>query len=108
MSHASGNPTAYEKKDINIKKVTVYTVITVILLILTVVLIDQWFLKTKEEMYQEMFLKPKNRELIQLQAREDSLLNSYGRDDSTGAYRIPIDSAIALTAAENPSIDAKK
>ncbi|MGH8015248.1 MAG: hypothetical protein ACREBV_03565 [Candidatus Zixiibacteriota bacterium] len=101
MSHSSGHPTGYEKKDINIRKVVVYSIISIILVILSIVLLDEWYLKTKEEIYQEMVLKPKNQELLQLRAREDSLLNSYGKDDSTGAYRIPIDSAIALTVKEN-------
>lgn len=101
MSHGSGHPTGYEKKDINVRKVVVYSIISVILVILSIVLVDEWYLKTKEEIYQEMVLAPKNQELIEIRAREDSLLTTYGRDDSTGAYRIPIDSAIAITVREN-------
>ena len=101
MSHSAGHPTGYEKKDINVRKVIVYGFIAVILVILSVVLVDEWFLKTKEEIYQEMVLKPKSQELLELRAREDSLLNSYGRNDSTGTYQIPIDSAIAITVREN-------
>jgi hypothetical protein len=108
LSHGSGHPTGYEKKDINIKKVTAYSFITIVLLIGTVVVIDEWFIKTKEEIYQEMVLEPKNQELLQLRAREDSLLSTYGRDDSTGAYRIPIDSAIALTSAETQANNSKQ
>jgi len=59
-------------------------------------------------MYKEMVLQPQNQKLLQLRAREDSLLVSYGKADSTGlAYRIPIDSAMALIAAEKGS-DIKK
>lgn len=107
MSHSSGHPTGYEKKDINIRKVSFYAIITVVLIALCVVLVNEWFLKTKEEIYTEMVLKPKNQELIDIRAREDSLLNTYGRDDSTGTYRIPIDSAIALTARENGTKSSK-
>jgi len=107
LSHGSGHPTGYEKKDINVRKVVLYTFISVFLVILSIVLVNEWFLKTKEEIYQEMVLKPKNQELIDIRAREDSLLNSYGKNDSTETYRIPIDSAIAITVRENGSGSSK-
>ncbi len=100
MTHTAEHPSGYEKKDLNIKKIVRYTVIFVILLIVMLVLLEEWFMKTKEDLYQEMVLEPPNKELIQLRNREDNLLNSYGMADSTGAYRIPIDSAMALTATE--------
>lgn len=94
------HPSGYEKKDLNIKKVVRDSTIVIVLLIICLIVLEEWFIKTKEELYQEMVLEPKNQELVQLRAREDSLLTSYGIADSTGAFRIPIDSAMGLIAAE--------
>lgn len=77
-----------------------FTFIFIVVLTVGLMMINEWFIKTKEDLYYEMVLKPKNQELLQLHAREDSVMNSYGIADSTGAFRIPIDSAIALVAAE--------
>ncbi len=100
MSHASGHSGGYEKRDINVKNIAVFTFIFIVVLTVGLMMINEWFIKTKEDLYYEMVLKPKNQELLQLHAREDSVMNSYGIADSTGAFRIPIDSAIALVAAE--------
>ena len=103
MAHATGHSGGYEKRDINVKNITLFALISIVVLVVLLIMVDEWFIKTKEDLYYEMVLKPKNQELLQLRAREDSLLNSYGTADSTGAYRIPIDSAIALVAAETAS-----
>lgn len=108
MTHSSEHPSGYEKKDLNIKKVVRDATIVIISLIIMLVLLEEWFMKTKEDLYREMVLEPQNQELIQLRAREDSLLTSYGKADSAGAFRIPIDSAIALTAAETTAGSKKK
>jgi hypothetical protein len=108
LTHTAERPSGYEKKDLNIKKVVRYTVILVILLIIMLVLLEQWFMKTKEDLYKEMVLEPPNKELIQLRLKEESMLTTYGKPDSTGAYRIPIDSAIALIAAETTTGSQKK
>ncbi len=108
MTHSVEHPSGYEKRDLNIKKVVSYAVIVIVLLIVMLVLLEEWFIKTKEDLYQEMVLEPPNKELFQLRAREDRLLTSYGKEDSTGAYRIPIDSALALTAAETITGSKKK
>lgn len=103
MSHATGHSGGYEKRDINVRKVAVFALISIVILAVLLIIVENWFIKTKEDLYYEMVLKPKNKELLQFQAHEDSLLNSYGIADSTGGYRIPIDSAIALVATETES-----
>lgn len=80
-----------------------FTLISIVVLAVLLIMVDEWFIRTKEDLYYEMVLHPKNPQLLELRAREDSLLNSYGIADSTGAYRIPIDSAIKVTAAEAAS-----
>lgn len=108
MTHTVEHPSGYEEKDLNIKKIVRFAVIFVILLIVMLVMLEEWFMKTKEDLYQEMVLEPPNKELIQLRLREENMLTTYGKPDSTGAYRIPIDSAIALTAAETATGSKKK
>ena len=103
MSHATGHSGGYEKRDVNVRKISIFAIISIVILAILLTMIDEWFIKTKEDLYYEMVLKPKNKELLQLQVHEDSLLNSYGIADSTGAFRIPIDSAMALVAAETVS-----
>ncbi len=100
MSHPTGHSGGYEKRDINVKNIAIFTFIFIVVLTVGLIMINEWFIRTKEELYFEMVLQPKNQELLQLRAREDSLMNSYGIADSTGAFRIPIDSAMVLVAAE--------
>ena len=100
MSHAPGHSGGYEKRDVNVKNIAWFTLISIIVLAILLVMVNEWFIKTKEDLYYEMVLKPKNPELSKLRAHEDSVMNSYGIADSTGAFRIPIDSAMALVAAE--------
>ena len=103
MSQTTGHSGGYEKRDINVKNIAVFTFIFIVVLTVALTILNDWFIKTKEDLYYEMVLKPKNPELLQLRALEDSVMNSYGIADSTGAYRIPIDSAMALVAAEAAS-----
>lgn len=98
MEHPSG----YEKKDINVKLTIIWGVIMIFFLIVSLIAVNDWFIKTKEEMYDEMVLKPVNQELLELRAHEDSLLSSYGKSDTlSGVYHIPIDSAMKIMAQEN-------
>jgi hypothetical protein len=103
LSQATGHSGGYEKRDINVKNISWFTLISIVVLAVLLVMVDEWFIKTKEDLYYEMVLKPKNPELLQVRAREERLLNSYGIADSTGAFRIPIDSAMALVAVEEES-----
>ena len=64
------------------------------------VTLSDYFIYKKEQMYQEMVLEPENPQLVELRARENRVLNSYGLADSAaGEYHIPIDSAMKQVAA---------
>lgn len=95
--HASG----YEKKDVNIKQILFWTIAMVLAIILSLVLLNEYFLSVKEEMIYEEVLKPESLTLRDVRAKEDLLLNSYELIDSTTqVYRIPIDRAMELVAQE--------
>ncbi len=101
MSHDSGHAGGYEKSDINPRKIIVYAAILIIVLVIMLVLLNDYFIYQKEQLYREMVLEPENQELLELRAREDSILNSYGlADTATREYRIPIDSAMKQVAED--------
>lgn len=109
MSHSTDHPSGYEKRDISVKWTLFWASMGVLFLLLSLTGINEWFIKTKEEMYDDMVLKPANQELIELRAHEDSLLSSYGKDDTlSGVYHIPIDSAMKLMAEKSSNVGTKK
>ncbi len=92
----------YESRDINLKLVIAVGLTGVMLLVLVLIGLDQYFTAVTEKQIEEAVLVPVSKDLLALRAHEDSLLDSYGVVDSArGIYRIPIDSAIALLVAEN-------
>jgi hypothetical protein len=106
MSETTGHsglehPSGYEKKDTNVRKLTLYAFLTVIFVAVSAVVLNEYFVLTREGLYYEQVLQPISEEYTQLQAREDSLLTSYELIDTAGQfYRIPIDSAMKLTLQE--------
>ncbi len=120
MSAEHGNDKqmpGYESRDVNLKLTIVVGVLSILLLIFVLVGLDQYFTAVVERQVEKAVMSPISRDLQALRAHEDSMLNSYGLvDSSRGVYRIPIDSAIALLAAEsetesdtqspNPDVDA--
>ena len=100
MSHDTGHAGGYENRDVNAKKIMIYAVIFIVVLVIMLILLNDYFIYQKEQMYREMVLEPENPQLLELRAKEDSILNSYGlADTATGEYRIPIDSAMKQAAA---------
>ena len=100
MSHDSGHATGYEETDIDPKKILLFAVVLIFILIISLVLLDDYFIYKKEQMYREMVLEPENPQLVELRAKENRVLSSYGLADSAaGEYHIPIDSAMKQVAA---------
>ena len=100
MSHDLGHADGYEKTDIDIKMIVIYAVLLIAFLIVSLILLEEYFIYKKEQMYQEMVLEPENPPLVELRAKENRVLHSYGLADSAaGEYHIPIDSAMKQVAA---------
>ena len=100
------HPSGYEKQDASVRNVTIIAVVGVLLLIVSAVLLDDYFVHTREQQVYELSLQPVSADLKQLRSTEEKLLNSYALIDSTtGRYRIPVYRAMELVAAESTEGD---
>lgn len=98
----SDHPSGYEKRDTSIRSILVTTIITVVVLVVSIVVIYDYFITTREAVIYDQSLRPEAVELVALRAAEDSILTSYELIDTLhGTYRIPIDRAMELLAAES-------
>lgn len=100
MSHGN-QASGYEKRDVSLKQVTFWGFLTIILVIASVIGLNDYFLSVKEELVEEKILRPESIRLIKLRAVEDKMLNSYELIDTANAvYQIPIKRAIELVTEE--------
>lgn len=100
MSQADG----YEKKDVNLKVVVIVGIAIVLFLVFSFIGLNEYFLYEKEIVIEEQVLSQPSVRLEDLRAVEDTILTSYQLiDTAKNIYRIPIDRAIELMAAESAS-----
>lgn len=91
----------YEKKDVSIPHILIGIILTVAFVVISAILLNEYFYVVQEQVIYEQQLKPESEMLKELRAYEDSVLNSYGYADTTKkAYRIPIDKAMEMIAKE--------
>lgn len=91
----------YEKRDVNLRNLSIITVIIVVTIVAISVGLYDYFTGVKEELLYETQMKPQSIELRELRAREAEALGSYAViDSSAGQYQIPIERAIELVADE--------
>lgn len=91
----------YEKRDVNLLKVFIYGLLGIVVVVVLVIFMLDYFTATREELVYESVLKPESTSLRELRAREDEELNSYELiDEEQGRYRIPITRAMELLAEE--------
>lgn len=96
------HPGGYEKQDASVKAVALTTLVSLLMLGLASVALWDFYVSTRERVVFEQELKPTSQQLIELHKLEDSVLTTYQFVDSTtGIYRIPINRAIELMAAES-------
>lgn len=101
MSTESTNSPGYETKDVNITKIILYAVGSIIFLAIIISLIFDWFTVEREKVIYEAQLKPESTALRELHAREAEMLNSYAVIDAkAGRYRIPIDRAMEILSEQ--------
>ena len=100
QSHPT-HPSGYEKRDASVRSLLGVIVVSVVVLVIAVVLLYDYFIAVREEVVQEQVLRPEAPDLKVLQAAENEILTSYRLIDSVkGTYQVPIDSAMALLARE--------
>ncbi|MBM3328347.1 MAG: hypothetical protein FJY67_02600 [Calditrichaeota bacterium] len=91
----------YERRDANVLKLTLTGIISALILIGMLVGLNEFFRTAQEELHYEVALKPQSSTLRSLRAKEMEALTTYGVVDSArGLYRIPIERAMQLLAAE--------
>ncbi len=89
----------YEKRDVSANKVIFVGVMGILLLVVMVVAMIDYFTVFTEEQIYETVLKPESSTLRELRAREAEALHSYKLLDATGGvYQIPVERAIDLMA----------
>jgi hypothetical protein len=102
IKHQAGHTDGgYEKRDVNVLKVALFGIAGVIMLVVLIVLMLDFFTSSREKLVYESVLKPESITLRELRARETQELESYGVIDAAkGIYRIPIKRAMELMADE--------
>jgi hypothetical protein len=100
QSHPT-NPSGYEKRDANVRSLVGVLVISVVVIVIAVVLLYDYFIAIREEVVLENVLQPESPDLKALQAAEHEVLGNYRLLDSAkGTYQVPLDSAMVLLARE--------
>ena len=101
MTFTNNTNAGYEKRDVNIFMVIGLSIISVILLIIIVVFLDNYFVEATEQMIYEEQLQPESVDLNSLLDAEKKELNSYKvLDADHGVYQIPIDLAMEILVKE--------
>ena len=100
-NETSGHNVRYEKNDVKILPVIGIALSLIVVLIVILVFLSDFFLGLKEEIVYQTQLKPESVELKDLRQAEAKTLTSYEiLDASRGIYRIPVDQAIEILARE--------
>ena len=93
----------YEKKDVKILPVIGIASFLIVVLIVLLVFLNDYFLGVKEEIVYQTQLKPESSQLKNLRVAELKTLTSYKiLDADKGIYQIPIEQAIKQLADESP------
>jgi hypothetical protein len=96
------NNSGYEQQDVNIKRLLLVTMAVLVLIVIIIWGINEYFFMARENLVYETVLKPESAELRELVARETETLHSYKiLDAQKGIYEIPIERAMELLAREH-------
>jgi hypothetical protein len=98
--HSHGGP-GYDQKDVSVRAVMWISAVTVGIIVLSVLFVDQYVTMQSEEAKYELRLKPENPQLLELRAHEQTELAAVKVIDTVkGIYQIPIDRAMQLVAEQ--------
>lgn len=91
----------YEKKDVSVKAIVVGSLLTIILIVVFIVLLKDYFNINKEKYVYENVLNIKSEELERVHTAENLMLYNYKIIDvEKGIYQIPIDQAMNLVVED--------
>lgn len=95
------NDSGYEKSDVNVGRIVGWALVIIVVLVVILVLMNEFFIYSKDKLIYETRLKPESKQLRDLRAREDQILNSYKvLDAEAGLYQIPVERAMKVMADE--------
>jgi len=104
MSHDTHNThssAGYEKKDVNVPMLLWISAAIVLIVVVSVIEVDQYVTLQNEKATYELRLKPDNPQLLELRALEERELGAVKVVDSIkGIYQIPIDRAMELVVEQ--------
>lgn len=89
----------YETRDTAMRGLIAVAVVALAVVVVAVFAVYQLFIATREQIVDEVVLRPESIALRELRAREEAVLNTYDVVDAQrGIYRIPIERAMELMA----------
>jgi hypothetical protein len=92
----------YEKTDVNVLKVAIPLILSGLVIVISLVILDQYFFIAKEKVYYDQVLKPESAQLKDLRQKENQTLSTYKIvDQQHGVYQIPIERAMELEVLEH-------
>ncbi len=90
----------YETRDVSLKHLFSIGIVALLVLILILVGIREYFVFSTEKQVYDVVLQPPSPKLIELRAHEQEILSTYGQADEEGYYRIPIQQAKEILLQE--------
>ena len=91
----------YEKRDVKVISVIGYAIGIIAFLVVVILLLNDYFMASKEELVYNVYLKPESTEIRDIRALDIENLTTYKcLDEKNGVYRIPIERAMQLLAEE--------
>ena len=100
-THSNHGTAGYEKKDVNVPMLLWVSAVIVLIIVVSVIEVDQYVTLQNEQATYELRLKPDNPQLLELRALEDRELGMVKFVDTTkGIYQIPIDLAMQLVVEQ--------
>ena len=95
----SFNLTGYEKDNIQLKTLALYTVIGIATLFIILFALLFYYNLEKENLYNEIVLKAGTEETVEFQIKQKRILDSYGNkgDDGISSSRVSVNDAIKKT-----------
>ncbi len=98
-NRAEHQQNSYEKRVVNVKMIIGISIIGIIILVVMLMLLNDFFVMEKEAAIYNTVLSQTSKELEELHIMEFEKLNSYKViDDKKGVYQIPIKRAMQLLA----------
>ncbi len=94
--------TGYEKKDVKVKSIIFFSLLTISIIAVFLIVLNDFYLYNKEKALQERDVEDiKRAEVYKMKNLESEILNNYKvLDENKGIYSIPVEKAKELILKE--------